>query len=60
MPLYEYECHKCGERFELRRNISDNDGEIRCPECGAPDIRRRLSIFAAPSSSGSCGTSSPT
>jgi len=35
MPIYEYECPKCGGRFELRRGLADNDSEIRCPKCGA-------------------------
>ena len=23
MPIYEYECKKCGQRFEIRRKFSD-------------------------------------
>jgi len=62
MPIYEYECGKCGERFELRRGItdSDSDSEIRCPECGTENPRRVFSVFAAGSSSGACAPSSPT
>ena len=33
MPLYEYECKKCGHRFEKIQKFSDK--MIRkCPECG--------------------------
>jgi putative FmdB family regulatory protein len=33
MPLYEYECKKCGHRFEKIQKFSDK--HIRkCPECG--------------------------
>jgi len=33
MPLYEYECTKCGHRFEKIQKFSDK--LIRtCPECG--------------------------
>ena len=33
MPLYEYECTKCGHRFEKIQKFSDK--MIRkCPECG--------------------------
>jgi putative FmdB family regulatory protein len=35
MPLYEYECKKCGHRFEKIQKFSDK--QIRkCPECGGP------------------------
>ena len=53
MPVYEYECTKCGERFELVRRISDSDSEIKCPKCGKESPKRVLSLFGT-SSSGSC------
>lgn len=35
MPLYEYECRKCGVRFERRQSF--NEEPVRtCPECGGP------------------------
>ena len=60
MPLYEYECLECGEKFELRRSIADSDTEIKCPECGAENPRRVFSVFAMTSSTGACAPSSPT
>jgi putative FmdB family regulatory protein len=33
MPLYEYECTKCGHRFEKIQKFSDNPVK-KCPECG--------------------------
>jgi len=60
MPIYEYECAKCCERFELRRSVSDNDSEIRCPKCGTENPRRVFSVFATGSSSVACAPSSPT
>ena len=32
MPTYEYECEKCGQRFERFQNMSDSPVQ-RCPEC---------------------------
>lgn len=32
MPTYEYECEKCGHRFEISQNMSDAPLK-RCPEC---------------------------
>jgi putative FmdB family regulatory protein len=33
MPLYEYQCKSCQNRFELRQKFSDSPASI-CPECG--------------------------
>jgi len=57
LPIYEYECLNCGERFELRRSISDSSKEEICPKCGIEDVRRIFSTFAT-ASSGSFDTSS--
>jgi putative FmdB family regulatory protein len=45
MPTYEYECGRCGERFEQFQRITDDPLE-KCPGCGAP-IRRLLGTGAA-------------
>jgi len=33
MPLYEYQCKKCGHRFEKIQKFSDKMVK-KCPECG--------------------------
>ena len=33
MPLYEYQCIKCGHRFEKIQKFSDKPIK-KCPECG--------------------------
>jgi putative FmdB family regulatory protein len=45
MPLYEYECTKCGERFEQRRSIADRDAILKCPECNDEHPHRVCSMF---------------
>ena len=55
MPIFEYECKKCGHQFEaLLKSASSPAPE--CPECGASDAKRLLSRFAAASKTefGSC------
>lgn len=44
MPLYEFQCPKCGHRFERIQKFSDPDPR-KCPECGAGKIER---LLAAP------------
>ncbi len=33
MPVYEYSCAECGERFEQYRKVTARSA-ARCPECG--------------------------
>ena len=33
MPLYEYQCKKCGHRFEKIQKFSDRMVK-KCPDCG--------------------------
>jgi putative FmdB family regulatory protein len=33
MPTYEYECTKCGHKFEASQNITDQPLN-KCPKCG--------------------------
>ena len=44
MPLYEYECFLCGERFERIQRFSD-DPVKKCPECDGA-VRRLLGVPA--------------
>jgi putative FmdB family regulatory protein len=44
MPIYDYRCPACDERFEeLARNP---DVIVACPACGAAETERLLSVFA--------------
>jgi putative FmdB family regulatory protein len=43
LPLYEYQCPKCG-RFELIRKFSD-ETVTKCPTCGS-DVQKLLSAPA--------------
>jgi putative FmdB family regulatory protein len=42
MPIYEYVCPTCNETFE-KRVSADKADEVACPECGAPNAKRKLS-----------------
>ena len=45
MPTYEYECQKCGHRFEQFQNMKDKPLKT-CPTCGG-SVRRLLGTGAA-------------
>ncbi len=39
MPIYEFECLACGERFERLQKMADPDPDV-CSHCGAGPIRQ--------------------
>ncbi|HWO16364.1 MAG TPA: zinc ribbon domain-containing protein [Solirubrobacterales bacterium] len=46
MPIYEFECEECGERFE--ELVAAGAEGIGCPSCGARETRRLLSSVSPP------------
>lgn len=53
MPIYEYCCPKCGERFEELETVADRKKPHTCPACGAKNATLVLSTFAAHGTGGS-------
>ena len=57
MPIYEYQCEVCGERFDkLIRSISQVTPEIMCPACQSTDVQRLISAPTIHSASGGGGS----
>jgi len=63
MPIYEYRCDACGEKFELFVRASVQRDVPACPECGSPKVQKVISLFgvggpggSSKSSAASCGT----
>jgi putative FmdB family regulatory protein len=50
MPFYEYQCEKCGKKFEKLISISEGDKKQTCPNCGGKNTKKILSVFASKSS----------
>jgi putative FmdB family regulatory protein len=44
MPIYEYRCLSCEERFE--ELVRRPDDTAPCPQCGGAEVERLLSVFA--------------
>lgn len=49
MPIYEYICKKCNNKFEKLVRSSDNKNP-ECPKCGDDKVEKVFSSFA------SCGS----
>ena len=45
MPTYEYECPKCGHRFEKFQSISDKPVKT-CPKCRGRRVKRLIGTGA--------------
>ena len=58
MPMYEFRCRECGERFEELRGLSEPDTGVECPKCGGGRVERLLSSFATSGASSPSGSSS--
>ncbi len=67
MPIYEYFCNSCGNKFELLIKSEEKTTTPECTKCSSNETEKSLSLFggikigtnrkdACPSSS-SCGSS---
>lgn len=59
MPIYEYECGKCGHFFEKLVFARDKEEDIKCPSCGTADARRQMSaaVVSSKNDAPSCSPS---
>jgi putative FmdB family regulatory protein len=46
MPIYEYRCESCSERFELLTRFAERDAAQVCPACESTKTRVLVSSFA--------------
>lgn len=53
MPLYEFICRNCQEKFEKLCSAACEISSITCPKCGQQKAEKRFSMFATNSKSGS-------
>ena len=47
MPIYEYRCEECGHQFEILQRLGAGSDGLTCPTCGAPELEKMFSTFAA-------------
>ena len=43
MPIFEFRCLKCNECFEFLLMNSDDQVELRCPQCHSEEFERIMS-----------------
>lgn len=49
MPIHEYACDACGERFE---QLVRHDTVVACPRCASRALTRQLSVFSTAATAG--------
>lgn len=47
MPIYEYECRRCGHRFEYL--VLSSSAAAKCPSCHKQDLEQLISLSAVSS-----------
>ena len=52
MPIYEYICLKCNEKFSLLQGIKASGDDTNCPKCASTDVKKVISSFCCSSGSG--------
>ena len=58
MPIYEYRCLECGEKFEKLVRLSTPTSEIECPNCGEQKVEKLISAFCTRMSSAMAASTS--
>ncbi len=54
MKLYDFQCNRCGRRFEeLVRDVA----EARCPSCSSAEVAKQISAFAIAGGRGEASSS---
>jgi putative FmdB family regulatory protein len=51
MPIYEYLCQSCGDKFEKLVRKTEDALEAGCPSCGQKHLKQEYSTFAAQTAS---------
>jgi putative FmdB family regulatory protein len=47
MPIFEYRCDDCGNKFEKLVRASAREAAAECPSCGRDHVTTQVSSFAA-------------
>jgi putative FmdB family regulatory protein len=50
VPIYEFDCESCGERFEelVGSHVGLDSADVLCPQCGSKSVERRISTSYSP------------
>ncbi len=52
MPIYEYICKSCNEKFDLLQRVNSPEDETRCPKCSSKEVKKVMSSFSCAAGGG--------
>jgi putative FmdB family regulatory protein len=47
MPIYEYICQDCDEKYDKFVRSVTAKIELKCPRCGSPQAKKAFSLFSS-------------
>lgn len=53
MPIFEYQCNDCKEKYEILHKSLSNPSKVECPKCQSENHAKLFSAFSSNVSSGS-------
>ncbi len=53
MPIFEYQCKDCQEKYEVLHKSLSNPTKVECPKCESENYSKLFSAFSANVSSSS-------
>ena len=59
MPIYEYICLECNEKFTLLQSLYPVEKNTECPKCASAKVKKVLSSFSCGSGIKSAASSAP-
>jgi len=58
MPIYEYICLKCSNKFALLQSLYGAENKTECPKCSSKEVKKAFSSFSCSSGTGSSSSTS--
>lgn len=58
MPIYEFDCHDCGDQFEALVFSINKVQNVTCPQCESGNVKKKVSTFSVKGRSGSLDSAS--
>lgn len=46
MPIYEYICQECDEKFALLQSFYPPENDTYCPKCSSSNVKKIMSSFS--------------
>lgn len=59
VPVYEYICQECNEKFALLQSLYPAENDTECPRCSSKNVKKVLSSFSCAQGTENAGSVPP-